>query len=144
MVFFDVLAPQRSRPKFTVKDKVALYAVQKQKCNGCAQTFRIRNLTVDHIKSLANGGSDKPSNLQLLCNTCNSTKGDGTQAQLKKRLVETGVIKGGATAVKAKTATAKKLTSKPVKKKAAMRARQRARPMTTFDLVDGLLDGLTR
>ena len=64
----------------------------------------------------------------------NSIKGNGTQSQLKKRLAEKGHIKGGATAVKTKTAAAKK----PGKKKASTRTRQPARPMTTFDLLDGL------
>ena len=145
MVFFDAFAPQappRSRPSFNSKDKEHLYAAQKQKCNGCGEKFPLRNLTVDHIKPFSKGGTDKPSNLQLLCSSCNSTKGDGTQAQLMKRLAAKGVIKGGTTAAKTgkTTATAKK----PAKKKTATRTRQPARPMTTFDLIDGLLDGLSR
>ena len=143
MVFFDVFAPQpsqRPRPSFSVKDKVDRYAAQKQKCNGCGAKLPIRLLTVDHIKPFSKGGTDKPSNLQLLCSSCNSTKGDGTQAQLMKRLAAKGVIKGGATVAKTKTAAARK----PAKKKAVARTRQPARPMTTFDLIDGLLDGLSR
>jgi CRISPR/Cas system Type II protein with McrA/HNH and RuvC-like nuclease domain len=145
MVFFDPFAtqaPTRSRPSFNAKDKEHLYAAQKQKCNGCGAKLPIRLLTVDHIKPFSKGGTEKPSNLQLLCNSCNSTKGDGTQAQLKKRLVEKGVIKGGAMAAKTKKVAV--AAKKPAKKKTATRTRQSARPMTTFDLIDGLLDGLSR
>ena len=33
------------------------------------------------------------NNLQLLCTTCNSTKGTGTQAELIERLKEQGVLR---------------------------------------------------
>ena len=33
------------------------------------------------------------NNLQLLCATCNSTKGTGTQAELISRLKEQGVLR---------------------------------------------------
>ena len=85
---------QRSRPTFNDKDKQFLFKEQGGKCNGCGHKLPMRNLTVDHIKPFSKGGSDKPSNLQLLCNSCNSMKGDGTQAQLKKRLAEQGITKG--------------------------------------------------
>lgn len=34
------------------------------------------NLTIDHIKPLSRGGSDKLSNLQFMCHSHNSSKGD--------------------------------------------------------------------
>ena len=138
MVFFDVFAPQpsqRSRPKFTPKEKELHYKAQGGKCNGCGKKYAIKDLAVDHIKAFSKGGGERGNNLQLLCHSCNSIKGNGTQSQLKKRLTEKGHIKGGATAVKTKTATAAK---KPDKKKAATRTRQPARPMTVFDLLDDL------
>lgn len=106
---------QRSRPSFNAKDKAHLYGQQKGKCNGCGVKFPARNMTVDHVKPFSQGGSDKPSNLQLLCNSCNSMKGNGTQAQLKKRLAAQGVTKPPAkSSAKAtsKPATAKKPAAK--------------------------------
>ena len=44
----------------------------KFKCANCEAT---ENLTIDHIKPVSKGGTDDPSNLQLLCKSCNSSKG---------------------------------------------------------------------
>ena len=111
--FFDEPRQQRTRPKFTQKEKEMLYKYQGEKCNGCKKKFDIRNLAVDHIRAFSKGGSDRGNNTQLLCTACNSAKGTGTQGQLKKRLAQQGVIKGsekGATktAAKKKPATKKK------------------------------------
>ena len=124
MVFYDFFdEPQRPRPKFSEKDKTAQYALQKGKCNGCQIKFPIQNMTVDHIKPFSLGGTDKPSNLQLLCSSCNSTKGDGTQAYLKQRLIEEGILKAPAKpSPKTKTASATKKASSTAKAKTAAKA----------------------
>ena len=70
-----------------------LYGIQEGYCNGCQRHFEIRNLTVDHILPQIYGGTDHIKNLQLLCATCNSTKGTGTQAELIERLKEQGVLR---------------------------------------------------
>jgi len=44
----------------------------KNKCLLCGTT---KNLTIDHIKPRAMGGSNKIDNLQTLCRYCNLTKG---------------------------------------------------------------------
>ena len=130
--------PQRARPSFNTKDKEHLYAAQKQKCNGCGVNFPLRNMTVDHIKPFSQGGSDKPSNLQLLCNSCNSMKGDGTQAQLKKRLADKGIIKGQAKASsKSPTKAANKSTAT---KKPASKTRKPARKRDAFDDIFSLFE----
>ena len=105
---------QRSRPTFGDKEKTALYDAQKGKCNGCGVKLPVRSLTVDHIKPFSQGGTERLTNLQLLCNSCNSMKGDGTQAQLKKRLVQKGITKSS-------TKSAKKTTSKPSAKRTTRR-----------------------
>ena len=113
MVFsglFDDPKQQRARPKFTQKEKELHYKDQNGKCNGCGKKFDIRNLTVDHIKAFSKGGSERGHNLQLLCGACNSTKGNGTQSQFKKRLATQGVTKSSTTA---------KTKAKPPAKKAA-------------------------
>jgi len=73
--------------------KNELFGRQEGKCNGCQEFFRFRNLTVDHIIPQKKDGTDHIGNLQLLCATCNSTKGTGTQEELISRLKEQGVLK---------------------------------------------------
>lgn len=122
MVFFDPFAePKRARPRFTPKEKDALYKQQGGKCKGCNKKFEMRNLAVDHIRPFSRGGGERLTNLQLLCTACNSLKGDGTMAQLKQKLKKQGVIKsttskntgaGKSKATTSKAQTAKRTTAK--------------------------------
>ena len=88
----DENEPQQQRlPNYRVH-KNDLYGKQEGDCNGCQEHFKIRNLTVDHIRPQSKGGTDHPNNLQLLCQACNSTKGKGTQEELDSRLKKQGVL----------------------------------------------------
>ena len=83
---------RRRRRKASQKEKTALYRQQNKKCEGCQRTYAKKDMTVDHIKPLSRGGSDLYNNKQLLCGHCNSTKGDGTQADLKRALRRKRII----------------------------------------------------
>ena len=72
--------------------KHVLYGEQAGNCKGCGVHFPFQNMTVDHITPRAKGGGDHKENLQLLCNSCNSRKGSGTQAELIVRLREAGIL----------------------------------------------------
>ena len=73
--------------------KHTLYGKQEGLCNGCRTQFPFRNMTFDHIVPKSQGGTDHEDNLQLLCGACNSTKGQGTQAELIARLKSQGVLR---------------------------------------------------
>jgi len=45
--------------------------IPKKKCKYC---FTTENLTYDHKNPLSRGGSSMPSNIQVLCRTCNTIK----------------------------------------------------------------------
>jgi 5-methylcytosine-specific restriction endonuclease McrA len=61
---------------YTDGDVNRLYRKQKGCCCYCGETFTKANgHTVDHVVSLAVGGSHWPSNLRLACRKCNSAKG---------------------------------------------------------------------
>ena len=71
--------------------KYELYGEQNGICNGCQIHFPYRNLTIDHIVSRHDDGTDHKDNLQLLCQACNSVKGTGTQEELIQKLKDDGI-----------------------------------------------------
>ncbi|MCY4656595.1 MAG: DNA methyltransferase [Gammaproteobacteria bacterium] len=60
------------------KTKYVLWYEQKGMCLGCLNTPDISYMDVDHIVPDSRGGSHHISNLQVLCRTCNQSKGSRT------------------------------------------------------------------
>jgi 5-methylcytosine-specific restriction endonuclease McrA len=54
-------------------DIANILTTQQGKCNGCKQC--LKSYHVDHVIPLIRGGSNWPSNLQILCPKCNLSKG---------------------------------------------------------------------
>lgn len=58
-----------SNPEF----KQYIFNRDGRKCVKCGST---KKLTLDHIIPVAKGGEDNENNIQILCKSCNSSKGD--------------------------------------------------------------------
>lgn len=52
--------------------RISVFARDEGRCRRCGST---KNLSVDHIIPVKNGGTDDMDNLQTLCRKCNSQKG---------------------------------------------------------------------
>ena len=77
------LRAQKGLPSDTATQRRYLFAEAEQdgifKCPGCARTFSeeyIDSLDVDHIRPQAKDGLTQWENLQLLCRSCNVSKGN--------------------------------------------------------------------
>jgi 5-methylcytosine-specific restriction endonuclease McrA len=75
----------KAEGSYTARDLIALFKSQKGLCNGCLKSLP-KSYHVDHIMPLCRGGSNWPSNLQLLCQSCNSSKGTKTMDEWLDRI----------------------------------------------------------
>lgn len=93
---FEKIIHRTDKPRRTDQGKIKrynhpdnrdwLYGKQGGNCKGCKHHFRKRNLTIDHIVPVSEGGGDELENLQMLCAACNSVKGNRGMEYLMKVL----------------------------------------------------------
>ncbi len=77
VLFYEMLHSSHNRKKRrTIRHYKEIFnkllKKYKFKCVNCGIT---ENLTIDHIKPVSKGGTDNFKNLQILCGSCNSSKG---------------------------------------------------------------------
>ena len=95
-IYHSMITARTDFPRRTDLDKPinyrlnrhVLFGQQEGRCNGCKVDFPFRNMTVDHVVPQSRGGTDHLENLQLLCNYCNSLKGDRPQEHLIAELAK--------------------------------------------------------
>lgn len=61
---------------FSDKQKREIYEKQKGVCLSCNKEFEIKEMDADHINPWSKGGKSISNNCQLLCKTCNRSKGN--------------------------------------------------------------------
>ena len=74
-----------------------LLAAYGKKCKYCTNKLRVNNIVCDHIVPLSLGGGSIPTNLQMICNRCNTRKGpltDNEYVLLVKWLAKQNKIVG--------------------------------------------------
>ena len=86
--YFDTNIKKVKRKKLNYRDKCDMLIKQQCKCNHCGNILRKGSIDVDHIKELADGGSNDIDNFQLLCCNCHSIKTRKRQsARAKERRI---------------------------------------------------------
>jgi len=69
--YFDEIT---GRIKFTKEFKEMVLEKSKKKCAGCKCCLKAKKYDIDHIRPLANGGTNQIDNLQVLCKACHQDK----------------------------------------------------------------------
>ena len=74
------------RKKLSKKDRQQVYESLGGHCAYCGVKIQLRAMQVDHIRPLANGGSDSPSNLLPACRSCNHRKGTSSLESFRRQV----------------------------------------------------------
>jgi 5-methylcytosine-specific restriction endonuclease McrA len=72
---YEVMKFARALGTHTREEWLALVQANDYRCVACEDQFPLFKLTKDHIRPVTLGGSDEISNIQPLCQWCNSYKG---------------------------------------------------------------------
>lgn len=76
-IYYQAHPEERPLRDLTTAEKRAIIHRDGDRCQYCGTS---EDLTVDHKKPRAKGGNNDPANLQALCKSCNSRKGDREEA----------------------------------------------------------------
>lgn len=74
-------------PRINIPPEVKKYVFERDnyQCKSCGKNDRQTTLNIDHIISLATGGSNDISNLQTLCRDCNQQKKHHFDSRFQRR-----------------------------------------------------------
>ncbi len=73
---FDTKDKRFARKKFSRLEEKTIFDRFHGKCKICGRRIEFRDGDVDHIRPVSKGGSNRGSNLQWLCHSCNQLKGN--------------------------------------------------------------------
>ncbi|NLH50781.1 MAG: DUF262 domain-containing protein [Myxococcales bacterium] len=75
-IFSTLFERKDEKRQFTIEQRRILWNSEEDHiCPGCGQPLSWNDFTVDHIKAYSKGGKTSLKNAQLMCRSCNSTKG---------------------------------------------------------------------
>lgn len=66
--------------------KARLFSEQGGRCKYCGKRFQVDFLTLDHVKPVSAGGTNRPDNLVLACRPCNEKKANRAADKFVRQL----------------------------------------------------------
>ena len=98
MCFFDLFEEEKPKNKRVALDPLLKKAItdelvkkQKGRCMYCGRKVGRDLFDLDHKNPVSRGGTNRKSNFQLLCRTCNTRKGALTDREFRRKYREAGV-----------------------------------------------------
>lgn len=98
MCFFDLFEEEKPKTKRVSLDPLYKKALtdellkkQNSRCMYCGGKVRRDLFDLDHKNPVSRGGTNRKSNFQLLCRTCNTRKGALTDKEFRRKYKEAGV-----------------------------------------------------
>lgn len=74
------------RRKLTKQERESIWLKMNSHCGYCGGLIQLKDMQVDHIEPLYNGGSDTLDNMICSCRSCNHYKGTLTLEKFRKQI----------------------------------------------------------